>query len=62
MWTDKDREKYKDNGSRYPSDLTNAEWNVIKPGTVKRLGVRSPWPALRRDRRPGTASWNRVCR
>jgi putative transposase len=31
MWTDKDREKYKDNGSRYPSDLTNAEWNVIKP-------------------------------
>src|SRR3954463_10060602 len=31
MWTDKDREKYKDNGSRYPSDLTGAEWNVIKP-------------------------------
>ena len=31
MWTDKDREKYKDNGSRYPSDLTDAEWNVIKP-------------------------------
>src|SRR3954467_13261448 len=31
MWTDKDREKYKDNGSRYPSDLTNAEWEVIKP-------------------------------
>src|SRR4051812_36560052 len=32
-------------------------------GTVERLGVRPPWPALRRDRRPGTAgrSWNRAC-
>jgi putative transposase len=31
MWTDKHREKYKDNGCRYPSDLTDAEWEVIKP-------------------------------
>ena len=31
MWTDKDREKYKADGRRYPSDLTDAEWNVIKP-------------------------------
>src|SRR4051812_5304083 len=31
MWTDKDREKYKDEGQRYPSDLTDAEWKVIKP-------------------------------
>jgi putative transposase len=31
MWTDKDREKYKDDGRRYPSDLTDAEWNIIKP-------------------------------
>ena len=31
MWTDKDREKYKDDGRRYPSDLTDAEWNIIEP-------------------------------
>jgi hypothetical protein len=30
MWTDKDREKYKDDGRRYPSDLTDAEWDIIK--------------------------------
>jgi putative transposase len=31
MWTDKDREKYKDSGGRYPSDLTDAEWGIIEP-------------------------------
>jgi putative transposase len=31
MWTDKDREKYKADDRRYPSDLTDAEWTVIKP-------------------------------
>jgi putative transposase len=31
MWTDKDREKYKADGRRYPSDLTNAEWDIIEP-------------------------------
>src|SRR3954465_14750319 len=31
-------------------------------GTAARLGVRPPWSALRRERRPGTASWNRACR
>ena len=31
MWTDKDREKYKADDRRYPSDLTDAEWEVIKP-------------------------------
>src|SRR4051812_49631635 len=31
MWTDKDREKYKDDGRRYPSDLTDAEWSIIEP-------------------------------
>src|SRR3954452_21886619 len=30
MWTDKDREKYKADGRRYPSDLTDAEWDIIK--------------------------------
>src|SRR3954452_17665657 len=28
---------------------------VIGQGSVERLGVRPPWPALRRDRRSGTA-------
>ena len=31
MWTDKDREKYKSDGRRYPSDLTDAEWSIIEP-------------------------------
>src|SRR3954449_6506907 len=31
MWTDQDREKYKADGRRYPSDLTDAEWDIIKP-------------------------------
>jgi len=31
MWTAKDREKYKDDGRRYPSDLTDAEWATIEP-------------------------------
>jgi putative transposase len=31
MWTPEDREKYKDDGRRYPSDLTDAEWATIAP-------------------------------
>jgi sigma-B regulation protein RsbQ len=33
-------------------------------GIAERLGVRPPWPSLRRERRHGTAgrSWTRVCR
>jgi len=31
MWTDEQREKYKDDGRRYPSDLTDAEWERIRP-------------------------------
>src|SRR4051794_19205492 len=31
MWTDQDREKYKADGRRYPSDLTDAEWDTIEP-------------------------------
>ena len=31
MWTDKDREKYKSDGRRYPSDLTDTEWSIIEP-------------------------------
>src|SRR3982751_1118123 len=29
MWTAEDREKYKDDGRRYPSDLTDMEWATI---------------------------------
>lgn len=31
MWTEAARERYKDDGRRYPSDLTDAEWATIKP-------------------------------
>lgn len=31
MWTENDRETYKDDGRRYPSDLTDAEWAMIAP-------------------------------
>jgi putative transposase len=31
MWTAEYREKYKDDGRRYPSDLTDVEWETIAP-------------------------------
>jgi len=31
MWTDEAGERYKDDGRRYPSDLTDAEWQTIEP-------------------------------
>jgi len=30
MWTDNCREKYKTDGQRYPSDLTDADLDIIK--------------------------------
>ena len=30
MWTAKDRERYKEDGRRYPSDLTDAEWELAR--------------------------------
>jgi len=30
-WTAADREKYKDSGERYPSDLTDAQWETAAP-------------------------------
>lgn len=30
MWTEAARERYKDDGRRYPSDLTDAEWQTIE--------------------------------
>jgi putative transposase len=31
MWTAEHRERYRDDGRRYPSDLTDAEWATVKP-------------------------------
>ena len=31
MWTAQDRERYKDDGRRYPSDLSDAEWALVRP-------------------------------
>lgn len=31
MWTEEHREKYKDDGRRYPSDLSDAEWETLQP-------------------------------
>jgi transposase len=30
MWTAEDRERYRDDGRRYPSDLTDAEWELVR--------------------------------
>ena len=30
MWTAEGRERYKDDGRRYPSDLTDAEWELVR--------------------------------
>ena len=31
MWSEADRETYKDDGRRYPSDLTDDEWALLAP-------------------------------
>ena len=31
MWTPEHREKYKDSGGRYPTDLTDGQWEMIAP-------------------------------
>ena len=31
MWTDADRQTYRDQGGRYPSDLTDAQWATVAP-------------------------------
>lgn len=31
MWADAARERYRDDGRRYPSDLTDAEWQTVEP-------------------------------
>jgi putative transposase len=31
MWTAQDRERYREDGRRYPSDLSDAEWALVQP-------------------------------
>jgi hypothetical protein len=33
MWTSKNRGRYDGSKLRYPSDLTDAEWRLVKPLT-----------------------------
>src|SRR4051812_23297735 len=42
MWTVEDRERYKDDGRRYPSDLTDAEWALVR-------SLFETYPTLTRD-------------
>src|SRR5206468_4141483 len=42
MWTVEDRERYKDDGRRYPSDLTDAEWELVR-------SLFETYPILTRD-------------
>jgi putative transposase len=44
MWTAQDRERYKDEGRRYPSDLSDAEWALVRP-------LIETYPTLTKDRR-----------
>jgi putative transposase len=44
MWTAQDRERYKDDGRRYPSDLSDAEWALVRP-------LVETYPTLTADRR-----------
>jgi putative transposase len=44
MWTAQDRERYKDDGRRYPSDLSDAEWALVRP-------LVETYPTLTKDRR-----------
>jgi len=44
MWTAQDRERYQDDGRRYPSDLSDAEWALVRP-------LIETYPTLTKDRR-----------
>jgi putative transposase len=44
MWTGQDRERHQDDGRRYPSDLSETEWALIRP-------LVETYPTLTRDLR-----------
>jgi len=57
MWTAKNRKRYDRSQLRYPSDLTDDEWQLIEPliPPAKRGGRQA------RGERPGSHEWGHVC-
>jgi hypothetical protein len=52
MWTETTRPQYERKGSRYSSDVSDAEWAVISPHLPERRRFgRPPKTALRKRRR-----------
>ena len=48
MWTIENRPRYDRTGLRYPSDLTDAEWDLVK----RRNSAREAWRPEARGRGP----------
>jgi len=44
MWTAANRNQYARTGLRYPSDVTDAEWDLVRPFLVSRKHGSSPSP------------------
>ena len=44
MWTAENRSQYARQGLRYPSDVTDAEWDLVRPFLVSRKHGSSPSP------------------
>jgi len=49
MWTAENRGRYDRTGLRYPSDLTDAEWEVVQPVIMDSKSKTSPGPERMRD-------------
>ena len=49
MWTAKNRQQHERQGLRYPSDVTDEEWNVVRPYLVAEGGKCSPTPERMRE-------------
>ena len=49
MWTAKNRQQYERQGLRYPSDVTDEEWNVVRPYVVPEGSKCSPTPERMRE-------------
>ena len=57
MWTTENRPRYDRKGLRYPSDLTDAEWDLVKP----LIPPRQAWRPQAGDRGPRRAERHSVC-
>jgi transposase len=49
MWTAKNRQQYERQGLRYPSNVTDEEWNAVRPYLVAEGGKCSPTPKRMRE-------------